>query len=150
MKNLSVLLMTVLSLTLVISCSSEDDDPVVIVEPTFLETYQGTVWHIAINDLNSEYLIVRDDESVPFEQWLLLSGAGCYEHVYYKLSDFDATIGENSEDYLEITFPSGHTWIIAVDGDILHWVDVSEEGIMDYIYEKQNPDVVNDLEMCGG
>lgn len=148
MKNLHLFLVFVFSVAIAMSCSSDDDNTSSIVETTFLEQYQGTVWHIAINEFNSEYLMFHNNETVPFEQWMLLSGLGCYENMSYNINEFNATITENSEDYLEITFPSGHTWIIAVDANVLHWVDVSEDGVYDYIYDKQSSDVVNGLEIC--
>jgi hypothetical protein len=148
MKNLYYIVVLVLGFTMATSCSSDKDNSDPVIETTFLETYQGTVWHIAINELNSEYLKFRNDETVPFEQWGLIYGAGCYEHINYNVNDFSAVITENSEDYLEITFPSGHVWIFAVEDGLLHWVDVSEDGIYDYVYDSQNATVIDDLDIC--
>ncbi|THD68780.1 hypothetical protein E7Z59_00170 [Robertkochia marina] len=142
------ILVIVFGFTITTSCSSDDDEMTPVVEPTFLELHQGTLWQIAINEFNSEYLMFHNDASVPFEQWLLIYGAGCYEHSNYKLSDFDATITENTEEYLEITFNSGHVWLFAVEEDLMIWVDVTTEGIYNYIYEKQDSAIVDDLVMC--
>jgi hypothetical protein len=148
MKNLYFILVAVFCFTIATSCSSDDNETNTIVESNFLEKYQGTVWHIAINEFNSEFVMFHNNETVPFEQWLLLSGVGCYENYSYNINEFNATITENSEELLQITFDSGHVWIIGVEGDLLFWVDVSEEGIMEYIYDKQSSEVLDDLEIC--
>ncbi|MCF1190216.1 hypothetical protein LRR18_01365 [Mangrovimonas sp. AS39] len=148
MKNLYFILIVVFCFTIATSCSNDDGDTNPVVERTFLEQYQGTVWHIAVNEFNSEFLMFHNDESVPFEQWLLIYGQGCYENFDYKISEFNAIITENSEEYLEITFDNEHVWIIAVEENLLHWIDVSEEGVMDYIYDRQSPGVTDDLEIC--
>lgn len=148
MRKLYFILVVVFSFTITTSCSSNDDDTNSIVERTFLEVYQETVWHIAINEFNSEYVMFHNNESIPFEQWLLIYGQDCYENHNYNINEFNATITENSKEFLEITFDNGHVWIIAVEEGLLHWVDVSQEGVMDYIYDKQSSEVVNDLDIC--
>lgn len=147
MKTIHFILAITFSFTMVTSCS-KDEDSNTIVEESFLEKYEGTVWHIAINEFNSEYIKFHNNESVPFERWLLIYGQGCYEHINYNISDFDATITENSEEYLEVTFGSDHVWIIAIEEDVLYWIDVSQEGVTDYIFEKQSLGIIDDLEIC--
>jgi len=148
MKYLYFILVLVFSFAITTSCSSDDDDNNSNIESTFLEKYQETVWHIAVNEFNSEFVMFHNNESVPFERWGLLGGQGCYDNHSYNLSEFNAKITENSEDLLEITFGDGDAWIITVEGDLLHWIEVGEEGVTDYIYDKQSPEVVDDIEIC--
>ena len=148
MKNLSFILVAVFCISTAFSCASDDDETHFIDETTFLEKYQGTVWHTAINEFNSEFVMFHNNETVPFEQWLLLGGEGCYENYSYNITEFYASVTENSEDYLEITFGSEHVWIIGVEEDILVWIDVSQEGITEFIYNQQSADVLGDLEIC--
>lgn len=151
MKNLFKVLMIAVLIISFNSCSTDDEDNIVIPQ-TFLEKYDGTVW-LYTSDWVTEYLRIINNETTPFELYHYTND--CYIYYLFDLNDLPSNqveVTAHSEDVFEltITYPemvdTSTIITVRVDGDILimeaNYYEGDELTETSYDnYERQNVDV---------
>jgi len=151
MKNLFKVLMIAVLIISFNSCSTDDEDNIVIPQ-TFLEKYDGTVW-LYTSDWVTEYLRIINNETTPFEMWDSFSD-DCFNYYLIDLNGLldQVEVTGNSGDIFEltITYPemvdTSTIITVRVDGDILimeaNYYEGDELTETSYDnYERQNVDV---------
>lgn len=156
MKKFRLFYVILISLVIFSSCSSNDDDKIIISQ-TFLEKNDGTVWQWIGDEI--EYVRLKNNEAIPAEIWDYYPNVdeGCYEHYLFDLNEFssipDVTVNVtgHSEDIYEVTIAmTDYVEIVSlqIDGDVLS-IEMKEYeyGELKYTYietyERQNIDVDN-------
>jgi hypothetical protein len=122
-----------------VSCNSDDEDEIEIIEKTFLEKYDGTKWMI-VGEYEGYilYLRVNNSQRVPFELWGRAVDSpedACYGHQDGYMDEDEGAnsmeIIENSDNRFTITNANVEFWCLEIRGETLKFGGWSVYGDAD-------------------
>jgi len=150
-KSKWIIVLFLMTLTLVESCSEDDD----ILPDNFLEKFDGTYWKMEENE-GSIFLKFNNNQLIPIELWMTLVEEHCYLYST-NLDEGTITILKSLENRLEIktseTAQNYSILTISVVGETMQIKDdyyvggVLDESSGTLSFKKASLDL-GELEMC--